>query len=223
MQKKEKIILIGASDHCKYTMDIVEQEGKFDIYGIIDKKLEKGTFFEGYAVLGYMNELAELIAKKIIIGGIVAIGDNYTRMMVSMEVESLAPGFQFVNAIHPSVIIGKKTQIGTGCVMMAGVIINNHCIIGNHTFIATKASLDHDSTIMNFSSMSPGVTTGGRVVIGKCSSIGIGASILHYKNVGDNSVIGGNALVNADIPDYCVAYGIPAKIIRTRKADDLYL
>ena len=67
MQQLEKIILIGASDHCKYTMDIVEQEGKYQIHGIIDKKLEKGTNFEGYTILGYMDELVELIEKKIII------------------------------------------------------------------------------------------------------------------------------------------------------------
>ena len=223
MQEREKIILIGASDHCKYTMDIVEQEARYEIYGVVDKKLEKGTLFEGYPVLGYMNELSELLEKEIIIGGIVAIGDNYTRMMVSLEIERIVPNFVFVNAIHPSVIIGKKTTIGKGCVMMAGVIINNHCQVGNHTFIATKASLDHDSTIMDFSSMSPGVTTGGRVIIGKCSAIGIGASIMHYKNIGNNTVIGGNALVNSDIPDLCVAYGIPAKIVRSRNANDLYL
>ena len=223
MQQLEKIILIGASDHCKYTMDIVEQEGKYQIHGIIDKKLKKGSFFEGYPILGYMEELVDLFEKKRIIGGIVAIGDNYTRMKVTKEIEAVADQFAFVNAIHPSVIFGKKTTIGSGCVLMAGVIINNHCTIGNHCFIATKASLDHDSTIKDFASMSPGVTTGGRVNIGESSSIGIGASILHYTNVGSNCVIGGNALVNKHIDDNSVAYGIPAKVVRTRKADEPYL
>ena len=41
------------------------------------------------------------------------------------------PDFEFVNAIHPSVITGKNVKLGVGIVMMAGCIINPNCEIGD--------------------------------------------------------------------------------------------
>ncbi|MDX1760573.1 MAG: acetyltransferase [Christiangramia sp.] len=218
----EKILLIGASDHCKYTIDIIEQSGKYQIAGILDRKLNKGSTFEGYPVLGYLEYLSEAQVSGIK-AGIVAIGDNFTRWKVVDEILQMHPDFQFCKAIHPSVIVGKNTVIGSGCVIMAGVILNNDCYIGDHCFIATKASLDHDSRLGSFSSLSPGVTTGGRVYIGERTAIGIGANILHYIEIGSNVVIGGGSLVNKKIEDDVLSYGVPAKPVRKRTANEKYL
>lgn len=220
---KKNILLFGASDHCRYTIDIVENEQKYTILGIMDKNLEKGTIIDYYPVLGYLDDLESLFKANEIFGGIVSIGDNYTRMKVVEQILIRFPNFNFVNAIHKSVIIGKKVVLGTGCVFMAGVIINNDCSVGNHCFLATKSSLDHDSEMDDFASLSPGVTTGGRVKIGRLSAIGIGATILHYTKVGSNCVIGGNTLVNKDIENDIVAYGVPVKIARKREIGEKYL
>lgn len=220
---KNNIILIGASDHCKYTIDIIEQENKYPIAGILDAKLAKGEEFAGYKVLGYLDELEVLLINGDIIGGIIAIGDNYTRSCLARQIEASYPKFKFISALHPSVIVGKETTIGEGCVMMAGVIVNNNCIIGNHCFLATKASLDHDSIVGDYSSLSPGVTTGGRVIIGTCTAIGIGATILHYRTIGNNCVVGGGALVNKNVEDNYLVLGVPARPIRQRDSSEKYL
>ena len=219
----EKIVLIGASDHCRYTIDIIEQEGKYEIAGILDKNLPIGENFGGYEILGYLDDLEYILSNSNVKGGVIAIGDNFTRRTVRREISTIATDFSFVNVIHPSVVLGKDVELGEGCVLMAGVIVNNNCKIGNHCFLATKSSLDHDSSIGDFSSMSPGVTTGGRVRIGRCSAIGIGASILHYISVGDYCVIGGNSLVNKDVEDNMLAFGIPAKPVRSRNPEEKYL
>lgn len=219
----ENIFLFGASDHCKYTIDIIEKEGKYRIMGVFDKKLSPGDIFYSYNVLGYIDNLLDLSNLLNTKKGIVAIGDNFTRMKLANEIKTIIQDFEFVNAIHPSVIIGKNTKLGNGCVFMAGVIINNDCFIGDHVFLATKSSVDHDSIISNYSSLSPGVTTGGRVTIGECTAIGIGATILHYRIIGSNCVIGGNSLINKDVHDNSVVYGVPGKIIRMREIDEKYL
>ncbi|WP_299758412.1 acetyltransferase [uncultured Pontibacter sp.] len=220
---KNRVVIIGASDHCRYTIDIIEQEDKYKIYGVLDVNLSKGQQYAGYSILGYLDDLALLLNNGDVVGGIVAIGDNYTRSLVTNEIKTRFPKFRFINAIHPSVIIGKETKIGEGCVMMAGVIINNNCIIGNHCFLATKASLDHDSIVGDYSSLSPGVTTGGRVIIGDCTAIGIGATLLHYRTIGSNCVVGGGALVNKDVEDNYLVLGVPAKPIRQRDSSEKYL
>ncbi len=219
----EKIFLFGASDHCKYTIDIIEQENKYSIAGIFDLKIKKGEEFYSYEVIGYLDELEKSSRALNINKGIIAIGDNYTRMYMVNKILEILPDFIFVNAIHPSVIIGKNTVLGIGCVFMAGVIINNDCIINNHIFIATNSSLDHDSSIGDFSSLSPGVITGGRVSIGKCTAIGIGATILHYISIGSNCVIGACSLVNKEVIDNSLVYGVPMKFIKFRNDNDKYL
>lgn len=219
----EKIFLFGASDHCKYTIDIIEQEAKYEIIGIFDLKLNKGDFFYSYEILGYLDDFKELSRKMNVNKGIVAIGDNFTRMNMVNKIISILPDFNFINAIHPSVIIGKNTTIGLGCVFMAGVIINNDCLIKNHVFLATKSSIDHDSIVEDYSSFSPGSVTGGRVFVGECTAIGIGATILHYIKIGSNCVVGASSLINKDVANNSVVYGVPFKLIRNRTNDEKYL
>ena len=48
--------------------------------------------------------------------------------------------------------------------------------------------------------------------------IGSHSTILPNVTIGKNSIVGAHSLVNKDIPDNVVAYGVPVKIIR--KLDD---
>ena len=89
----EKIIIIGASDQSRHTIDIIEKELKYQIVGVLDKKLAPGQVFEGYDILGYIPEIASLFSEKKISGGIIAIGDNFTRMKVAKEILDLVPDF----------------------------------------------------------------------------------------------------------------------------------
>jgi len=54
----------------------------------------------------------------------------------------------------------------------------------------------------------------GPVLIRKGALIGEGARIVGPITIGLNSVIASNAVVTGDIPDYSVAAGIPARVIR---------
>jgi serine O-acetyltransferase len=63
------------------------------------------------------------------------------------------------------------------------------------------------------------VTIGGRhgrgsPVIGRNVFIGAGACVLGGVRVGDNAVIGANAVVIRDVPENAVVAGVPAKILR---------
>lgn len=65
------------------------------------------------------------------------------------------------------------------------------------------------------------VTIGGRVgagspVIGNNVRIGAGAKVLGPITVGENSLIGANAVVIKDVPPNVTVVGIPAKIVRKR-------
>lgn len=56
----------------------------------------------------------------------------------------------------------------------------------------------------------------GEVTIGDDVWIGSGAKVLMNTHIGKGAVIGANAVVNSDIPDYAVAVGVPAHVIKYR-------
>ena len=131
--------------------------------------------------------------------------------------------FEFVNAIHPSVIIGNNVKLGFGIIAMAGCIFNPKSEIGNFTFFATGAQVEHDNNICDFSSISAGSITGGFVKLGKFSAITLGVIVLDRIEIGENTVVGSGSLVIKSLPDNVLAYGNPSKIVRNRLPGEKFL
>lgn len=219
----EKILLIGASGHAKVALDVIEREGRYEILGLIDSYKPAGERFFGYEILGAEDMLYSLFKSGEVFGGMIAIGDNWTRHQMAGKIQALVPEFTFITAIHPSAILGRGVTVGAGSVLMAGVVVNSDSKIGEHCILNTKSALDHDCVMGNFSSLAPGVTTGGKVTVGEFSAISLGANIIHGVNIGGQTVLGAGAVTLEDIPSYCVAYGVPAKVIRKREAGEKYL
>jgi acetyltransferase-like isoleucine patch superfamily enzyme len=60
-----------------------------------------------------------------------------------------------------------------------------------------------------------GITRQG-IVIGEDVWIGCGARILDGVQIGNGAVIGAGAVVTRSVPDYCIAVGVPAKVVGRR-------
>ena len=54
----------------------------------------------------------------------------------------------------------------------------------------------------------------GKVVIGNYVWLGNNVCVMPGITIGDGVVVGANSVVTKDIPPYCVAAGVPAKIIK---------
>lgn len=219
----KNIVLFGGGNQAHYTIDIIEKEKKYNIIGIIDSIQNIGDERYGYKIIGRQEDLKKLVVDYQIYGGLISIGDNWTRYIVYKQIIELIPDFIFVNAIHPSVIIGNTTKMGFGITAMAGCIFNPKSIIGNFTFFATRAQIEHDNIIEDFSSVSAGSLTGGFVKLGKFSAITLGVTIIDRVEIGENTVVGSGSLVIKSLPGNVLAYGAPAKVIRSRKQGEKFL
>lgn len=220
---KKNILIIGASGHAKVIIDILERLNQYNIIGLVDTYKSKTERLFNYNILGTEHDIPQLIKKHNVFGGIIAIGDNYTRMKLAKAINDQHTNFKFITAIHPQAIIGKNVQIDEGTCVMAGAIINADACIGKHCIINTKSSVGHDCLIKCYNSIAPGATLGGNVHIDKCSSVSINATVIENISIGKHTVIGAAALVNKNIGNFKVAYGIPAKIIKERNKSDKYL
>ena len=69
---RETILLVGAGGHARACIDVIEQDGRFEIKGLVGLPGEVGSRVLGYPVLASDNELDSLASK--ILHAIVAIG-----------------------------------------------------------------------------------------------------------------------------------------------------
>ena len=219
----QKMLIVGSSGQAKVIIDIVEQLGQCHIVGLIDSFRQVGETTLGYTILGGEADLPELVSAHGIEGVLIAIGDNFVRSAVATRVAALCPELAFLTAIHPSAMIGSRVTIGPGTVIMAGAVVNPCCVIERCSIINSRASLDHDSVMGEFSSLAPGVTTGGNCSIGAFAAVGIGATLKHGINIGEHVVIGAGATVISSVAPMSVAYGNPARVIRARQQGEKYL
>lgn len=217
----QNIIVYGAGGHAKAVIDTIEREGLYQIVGLLDGFKPVGSIVYGYEVLGDENWLAANL--DIISCGFVAIGDSWLRSTIAKNISHIHPQFKFIKAIHPAASIARGVKIGDGTIVMAGCVVNSDTTIGEHCVLYSQSSVDHDSTLGNCVTLAPKAGTGGNVNIGDYSVISLGANIVHSITIGEHTVIGAGSTVLTDIPSYKVAYGTPAKSIRSRETGERYL
>ncbi len=114
------------------------------------------------------------------------------------------------------VVIGDKTVLGQECTISA----YKHVRIGEQCVIADRAmfiDFDHGTVEVERPIRHQGIYKRD-VDVGSNVWIGYGACILRGVRVGDNAIIGTNAVVTANVPANAVVGGVPAKVLRMREA-----
>lgn len=216
----EDCLIIGAGDHARSVINIIELEGRYRIAGLVDDRLAAGDTVFGYAVLGSLDAIAGLG----ITSGIVCIGDNWTRSVAAARVRALRPDFRLITAIHPGAIINRRAgAIGAGTKIFQGVIIEHGARIGAHCLVNPFSLVGHDSDIGDFVNIHPGVNVCGDVRVGSFTTLAVGVNVINGVSIGEHTVIGAGSTVVKDIGSYTVAFGTPCKPVRERKAGESYL
>ena len=114
--------------------------------------------------------------------------------------------------------------IGENCAIASFVHIwsNELVTIGADTIIAAHVQIS--TSTHNYLHMPYRAERTDRPVkIGKNVWIGSGAIVLPGVSIGDNSVIGAGSVVTKSIPENCLAYGVPARIVKQLDRDHGYV
>jgi sugar O-acyltransferase (sialic acid O-acetyltransferase NeuD family) len=219
----QDIFVFGASDHARVIIDIIELVGKYRIVGLFDSHKPKGWRTAGYEVLGDESDLVEANRRTGLRQGIIGIGDNATRRRIAYTLRANIPEIEYVTAVHPSATLSRQVDLGQGVLVMAKCYVGLDTEVGEGAVIATNSIFEHDGFMGEYSTLGAGTTTGGHVTLGMGAAVCLGCTIIHGMTVGRNTVIGSGSTVIDDIPPGVVAYGSPARVIRTRVASDSYL
>jgi serine acetyltransferase len=114
--------------------------------------------------------------------------------------------------IHDNTMVSKGVTIAAAL----DVTIEDNVTIGPNSFITDHI---HEYEDITRSIYSQGIKKVEPVLIGRNTWLGYNVIILPGTKIGRNCVIGANAVVNADLPDYTVAVGMPAKIVKRYDPD----
>lgn len=208
------MIIVGAKGFAKEVLEVLHQLNQLDHLVFYDDVNEDAPAFlyEKFPILR-TKEAAAYYFKTVDNRFTIGIGNPALRKKLALEFEAM--GGVFTSTISPLAQIGHYgNTIGPGCNIMTGTVLTNDIKIGQGVLINLNCTVGHDSKIGDFVELSPGVHVSGNCNIGDFTVFGTNATMLPKLNVGKNVIVGAGSVVTKDLPDNCVAVGIPAKIIK---------
>ena len=124
--------------------------------------------------------------------------------------KSTIEDFATINNAVGAVQIGEDTIIGIGCTIIGPVFIGDHVMLAQHV-VASGLNHSYEDT-----SLPPKHQKETRKIIVISDNVWIGANsvITAGVTIGRHSVIGAGSVVTKDVPEYSVAVGNPAKVIK---------
>ena len=160
---------------------------------------------------------------KIHIGDNVIIDDNCLLDAKGVDNQGIRIGngvFLGRNSIlsckNGDIVLEDRVDIGFNSEVFSG----NRVVLGADTLVAAYCYFiggDHASADAGAAINRQGTTARG-INIGPRCWFGAGAKILDGVAVGNDSIIGAGAVATRDVPAYAVAVGIPARVVRDRRA-----
>lgn len=211
----ERVIIWGATGPARIVEDILRLGGKYEIAGYLDnlRPERKGESFGGATVLGGEEVLDDLLQK-----GVTNIIFSFANGPIKLKLTETvrAKGFKLITAIHPMAAISSNAHIGAGTIIRSHTSIGPDTQVGENCIFSYGVNISHDCVVGDGVHISSGVTVAGGVRIGRNAWIAIGANVIDNRTIGENALIGAGSTVVRDIPNDVVAYGSPAKVIRSR-------
>ncbi|WP_207435318.1 acetyltransferase [Sabulibacter ruber] len=213
--EKKKIAIVGAGGLGREVLMLLHQINaatpKWDIVGFYDDAAPAHPQICGYPYLGQVDELNNIDHQLYVA---IAIGNCQAKTDVADRL--LNPLLCFPVLVHPSVICKPEqgNKFGEGTIICQNCVLTTNVTLGRHVLLNLACTVGHDAIIGDFCSLMPQVAVSGCVRIGTGVYGGTNSTILQNCKVGAFTIIGAGAVVNKDLPDYCTAVGVPARIIK---------
>jgi sugar O-acyltransferase (sialic acid O-acetyltransferase NeuD family) len=208
------MIIIGAKGFAKEVFEIVYKNDPSHTIVFYDDVIinNNAKLFEQYNVLHSLDQAKSYFEQY---GSSFTIGIGKPILRHKLVEKFTQIGGNLVSTISSFAQIGSmEVTIGVGTNVLDGATISNSVTIGKGCIIYYNVIITHDCIIGDFVEISPAAVVLGRCTIGSFTSIGANATILPDVQIGQNVIIGAGAVVTKDIPDNCVVYGNPAKVMR---------
>jgi sugar O-acyltransferase (sialic acid O-acetyltransferase NeuD family) len=186
---KLPILLVGAGGHARSCIDVIEEEGRFVVSGLVGTSDQVGTSVLGYSVVGADTDLSSLLRTHPY--ALVTIG----------QIKTPDPRIQLFNfllkhwcalpiVVSPRAHVSRHAVVESGTVVMHGAIVNAGASVGRNCILNSQSLVEHDSVIGDHCHIATGAAINSGVHIGTGTFIGSNVSVRQGVHIGDRCVIG---------------------------------
>lgn len=170
----EKLLLVGAGGFGKVVLEHASKEYEC---AFVDDAPNNGSDINGSKVVGKISDIGSLFGeyKKLI----VTIGNNKLREKIYENARKI--GYEFPNIIVPSAYISPYAKIGSGCIFLNKVVIQNDTVVG-------------DGVILN-----PGVEIHQQSTVGNHVLIYANSVVRTYARIGDRALLGSTLTISNEV------------------------
>lgn len=212
---REGILLVGAGGHARACIDVIEQDGRFAVAGLVGLPHEVDTHVLGYRVLGGDQDLPTLfgdLTHAFITVGHIKTPETRMRLFDLIEGGGYTPPV----IVSPRAYVSPHARVGAGSIVMHGAVVNAGAVVGRNCIINSQALVEHDVVIADHCHIATGAAINSGVHIGAGTFIGSGSSVRQCIRIGERCLIGMGQRVLAD----CEAGAcLPARGDRRENAD----
>jgi sugar O-acyltransferase (sialic acid O-acetyltransferase NeuD family) len=204
---EQSIVIVGAGGHALACIDLVREEGCYEIVGLFGRREELGKSLDGANVVGTDEDLS-VLGKRIASAALVAVGQIHTpdsRIRIFNMLQ--AQDFALPSIVSPRAYLSRSAKLGRSTLLLHGAIVNAGAEIGVNCIINSRALIEHGVLIGDHCHISTAAVVNGDAVVGDGSFVGSGAVIREGVTIGRRCVIGMGALVQHNLPDGAVFYG----------------
>jgi sugar O-acyltransferase (sialic acid O-acetyltransferase NeuD family) len=199
---KPQLILIGAGGHALSCIDVIEQQGLFNVAGLVctSGQIKTTQLDYGYSVIGVdddLSSLAKFYRYALIVVGQIQSADS--RIRLYKKVQKL--GFQFPKIIAPTAYVSRRSIIGPGTIVMHAATVNAGAVIGSNCIINSRSVIEHGVKIGDHCHISTGAMLNGDVTVGSASFVGSGSVVMQGIAIGKNCLVGMHLGLRHDLND----------------------
>ncbi len=161
--------------------------------------------------------------RRISIGDNTVIGDDVTLDAKGAQGDGIRIGNDvfigkgtLFSMLEGSIEIDDGTSIGTYCRIgaMTNTRIGKKALLAAYVYIV---GADHESSRTDIPVIDQPNYSKGGAEISDGVWLGTKVTVMDGVTIGRDSIVGAHSLVNSDIPEFSIALGIPAKVIKNRK------
>jgi len=217
----KSLLIIGHGGFAKEAGSLAIMAG-FQLKGFID---QLGPEESRSGLFGLPVFQSVMVAREKVncLSAFVAIGDNWTRERVTLELRTKTPELELVCLIHPNSVMSAGAQAGPGSFIGANAFVGAFASVADGNYIAPNTTIGHGSTCGRFSFVSTGARIGGEAHLGDRVMVGMNSVIREKVTVDSDTVVGALSFVSQDFPSKVVVAGSPARIVKSREQNDPYL